>query len=286
MSAAVSERAPALGRIVAEPMGLVGLIIVAVMILTALFATWLTPYSPTQIAIDARLESPTWAHVMGTDQLGRDVFSRVIIGTRIAMEVALFSVTVSIIGGAILGLVAGYGPKRLDGVLLLLFDAVRSFPTIMLGLALVTVLGPGFETIILVVVLTFIPGYARIVRTQTMSLKYTDFVLAERTLGAGMARVLAVHVLPNVVGPLLILASMDIPVVITVESGMSFLGLGVRPPTPSWGTILNDGYAYIRNTPWVIIGGGLPIIIGTIGFTLLGEALRDAFDPKLQGRDG
>ena len=286
MSAAVSERGAVVGRVAADPMGFAGLLIVALMVFTALFATWLAPYPPAQIAIDARLEPPTWAHLMGTDQLGRDVFSRAIVGTRIAMEVALFSVAVSIAGGAVLGLLAGYGPRRLDGVLLLVFDAVRSFPTIMLGLALVTVLGPGFETIILVVVLTFIPGYARIVRTQTMSLKHTDFVLAERTLGAGMARVLAVHVLPNVVGPLLILASMDIPVVITVESGMSFLGLGVRPPTPSWGTILNDGYAYIRNTPWVILGGGLPIIIGTIGFTLLGEALRDAFDPKLQGRDG
>jgi len=286
VSAAVSERGAVVGRVAADPMGFAGLLIVALMVFTALFATWLAPYPPAQIAIDARLEPPTWAHLMGTDQLGRDVFSRAIVGTRIAMEVALFSVAVSIAGGAVLGLLAGYGPRRLDGVLLLVFDAVRSFPTIMLGLALVTVLGPGFETIILVVVLTFIPGYARIVRTQTMSLKHTDFVLAERTLGAGMARVLAVHVLPNVVGPLLILASMDIPVVITVESGMSFLGLGVRPPTPSWGTILNDGYAYIRNTPWVILGGGLPIIIGTIGFTLLGEALRDAFDPKLQGRDG
>jgi peptide/nickel transport system permease protein len=286
VSAAASERGAVAGRIAADPMGLAGFVIVAAMVFTALFATWLAPYAPAQIAIDARLEAPGWAHLLGTDQLGRDVFSRVIVGTRIAMEVALFSVAVSIIGGAVLGLLAGYGPKRLDAALLLLFDAVRSFPTIMLGLALVTVLGPGFETIILVVVLTFIPGYARIVRTQTMALKYTDFVLAERTLGAGMARVLAVHVLPNVIGPLLILASMDIPVVITVESGMSFLGLGVRPPTPSWGTILNDGYAYIRNTPWVIIGGGLPIIIGTIGFTLLGEALRDAFDPKLQGRDG
>jgi len=286
VSAAVSERGAVVGRIAADPMGLAGLLIVALFVFTALFATWLAPYPPAQIAIDARLEPPTWAHLMGTDQLGRDVFSRVIIGTRIAMEVALFSVAVSIVGGAVLGLLAGYGPRRLDGVLLLVFDAVRSFPTIMLGLALVTVLGPGFETIILVVLLTFIPGYARIVRAQTMSLKHTDFVLAERTLGAGMARVLAVHVLPNVIGPLLILASMDIPVVITVESGMSFLGLGVRPPTPSWGTILNDGYAYIRNTPWVILGGGLPIIVGTIGFTLLGEALRDAFDPKLQGRDG
>ena len=163
------------------------------------------------------------------------------------------------------------------------FDAVRSFPTIMLALALVTVLGPGFETVILVVVLTFIPGYARIVRTQTMTLKQTEFIEAERAMGAGMVRVLAVHMLPNLIGPLLILASMDIPVVITVESGLSFLGVGVRPPTPSWGAILNDGYSFIRNTPWVILGGGFPIVIGTIGFTLLGEALRDAFDPKLQG---
>jgi peptide/nickel transport system permease protein len=267
-------------------MGAAGLLIVAAMILTALFAAWLAPYPPAQIAIEYRLQPPTWPHPMGTDQLGRDVFSRVIIGTRIAMEVALFSVAVSIAAGAALGLLAGYGPRRLDAALLLLFDAVRSFPTIMLGLALVTVLGPGFDTIILVVVLTFIPGYARIVRTQTMALKHTEFVLAERTLGAGMLRVLTVHVLPNVIGPLLILASMDIPVVITIESGLSFLGLGVRPPTPSWGTILNDGYAFIRNTPWLILGGGLPIVVGTIGFTLFGEALRDAIDPKLQGRDG
>ena len=133
-----------------------------------------------------------------------------------------------------------------------------------------------------VVVATATPLYGRIVRTQTLSLKENEFILAERAMGAGPVRVLAGHMLPNLIGPLLILASMDIPVVITIESGLSFLGLGVRPPTPSWGSILNDGYGFIRDTPWPVIGGGVPIIITTLGFTFLGEALRDIFDPHLK----
>lgn len=263
-------------------MGLAGLLIVALLLAVALAAPSLAPYPPARIAIGQRLLPPAWEHLMGTDQLGRDVFSRVILGTRLAMEVALFSVAASVVIGAALGLVAGYGPRRLDAALLLLLDAVRSFPTILLGLALVTVLGPGFETVILVVLLTFIPGYARIMRSLTLSMKEAEFVVAERAIGAGMVRILALHVLPNIVGPLLILASMDIPVVIAIESGLSFLGLGVRPPTPSWGSILNDGYAFIRNTPWLILAGGAPIVVTTIGFTLLGEALRDALDPRLR----
>ena len=138
------------------------------------------------------------------------------------------------------------------------------------------------ETVILVVVIISIPNYGRIVRAQTLSLKNNSFILAERAMGASMARILVIHMLPNVLGPMLILASMDIPVVVTIEAGLSFLGLGVRPPTPSWGTILNDGYAFIRNTPWPIIAGGIPLIITTLGFTFLGETLRDTFDPKLR----
>ena len=133
-----------------------------------------------------------------------------------------------------------------------------------------------------IVVATFAPGYGRIVRTQTQALKHAEFILAERSLGAGAVRILTVHVLPNIVGPLFILASMDIPVVITIEAGLSFLGFGVRPPTPSWGTVLNDGYAFIGNTPWIILAGGLPLVLSTLGFTFLGEALRDAIDPRLR----
>ena len=148
-------------------------------------------------------------------------------------------------------------------------------------LAMVTLLGPSLSTIITVIVVASIPVYGRIVRIQTLSLKETEFVLAERALGAGPIRILFSHILPNVIGPLLILASMEIPVVITIEAGLSFLGLGVRPPTPTWGSILQDGYQYIRDTPWLVVSGGLPLILTTLGFTFLGESLRDAFDPKL-----
>ena len=195
---------------------------------------------------------------------------------------SLVSVGLALTVGLVLGMLAGYGPRWLDNLLMLAFDAVRSFPTIMFALAVVTLIGPSLETVILIVVVTSIPVYGRIVRTQTLSLKTNEFVLAERSLGAGPIRVLFHHVLPNVIGPVAILASMEVPVVITIEAGLSFLGLGVRPPTPSWGSILNDGYAFVRETPWLILAGGLPIIVTTLGFTFLGESLRDAFDPRLR----
>ncbi|HEX6016388.1 MAG TPA: ABC transporter permease, partial [Geminicoccaceae bacterium] len=237
---------------------------------------------PNALDIRARLQGPSLAHVLGTDNLGRDVFSRVLFGGRIALTVALTAVGLSLALGLALGLIAGYGPRWLDNLLLVLFDSVRAFPVIMFALAVITVVGPSLATVIAVVVVTSIPAYARVARTQTLALRHTEFILAERSLGAGAPRVLLVHVLPNVIGPLLILASMEVPVVITIEAGLSFLGLGVRPPAPSWGNILNDGYAFIRNTPWLVIAGGLPVVLTTLGFTFLGETLRDVFDPKLR----
>jgi peptide/nickel transport system permease protein len=203
-------------------------------------------------------------------------------GAQIALYVALVATSLSFLGGLVLGMVAGYGPRWLDSLLLLVFDAMRSFPTVMLALALVTLAGPSLSAVILVVVIATLPGYGRVVRAQTMSLKSTEFVLAARAIGTPAWRVLAIHIMPNLIGPLLIIASMDIPVVITIEAGMSFLGLGVRPPTPSWGTILNDGFNFIRESPWPAIAGGLPIIVATLGFTFLGETLRDHFDPRLR----
>ena len=240
------------------------------------------PFEPNKISVRERLEAPSLEHFLGTDQLGRDVFSRVIMGGRVALKVALVSIALALSIGLVLGMVAGFGPRWLDNGMVLIFDTVRSFPTIMFALAVVTLVGPSLETVILVVVATSIPTYGRVVRTQTQALRHNEFILAERSMGAGMGRILGVHMLPNVIGPLLILASMDIPVVITIEAGLSFLGMGVRPPTPSWGSILNDGYSFIRNTPWLIIAGGLPLIITTLGFTFLGESLRDIFDPKLR----
>ena len=271
-----------ISRIRLDPLGLCGLILVALMVLSAVLASWVIPYDPTALDILHRLEPPSMAHLMGTDQLGRDVFSRVIMGGRIALKVALVSISLALSCGLVLGLIAGYGPPWVDRLMILFFDTIRSFPTIIFALAVVTLIGPSMETVILVVIITTIPVYGRIVRAQAQSMKNNEFILAERSMGAGMPRILAVHMLPNIIGPLLIIASMDIPAVVTIEAGLSFLGVGVRPPTPSWGSILNDGYSFIRNTPWLIISGGIPLILTTLGFTFLGESLRDIFDPKLR----
>lgn len=267
-----------------DPMGALGVILVLLIVLAAILADH-TGYAPAKLAMRDRFLDPNLSHLLGTDHLGRDLFTRVLHGARIALFVAFVATGLSFLGGLTLGMIAGYGPRFVDSLLLLIFDSLRSFPTVMLALALVTLTGPSLTAVIIVVVLATLPGYARVVRVQTMSLKTTEFVLSARSLGAPAWRILAVHILPNLIGPLVILVSMDIPVVITIEAGMSFLGLGVRPPTPSWGSILNDGYAFIRESPWPAIAGGVPIIIATLGFTFLGETLRDKLDPRLN-RDG
>ncbi|WP_371813348.1 ABC transporter permease [Ruegeria sp. HKCCA4008] len=292
MSEAVSNPAPGrmaelwrpIRKILREPLGALGLFLVLFIIFGAVFADFLTSWDPTKINPRDRFQGPSAQHLMGTDQLGRDLFARVLHGGRIALFVALVSTAVSLVIGIVLGLIAGYGPRWLDNLMILLFDAMKSFPTVMLALALVTLMGPSLTAVMVVVVLVTVPGYARIIRTQTIALKTSEYVTAAQSMGASSARILRVHILPNVIGPLVILASMDIPVVIGIEAGMSFLGLGVRPPTPSWGSILNDGFTNIRDTAWIAIAGGVPIIITTLGFTFLGETLRDVFDPRLKGR--
>jgi peptide/nickel transport system permease protein len=271
-----------LGHIRQDILALIGIVLVIIIVGSALLAPYIVPHDPNKINVRYRLKGPSAKHLLGIDQLGRDVLSRIIMGSRIALRVALISIAIAGGIGLALGMLAGYGPRWLDSILIVLFDTVRSFPTIMFALAVVTLMGPSLETVILVVIVTSIPVYGRIVRSQTQALKNNDFIMAERAMGAGILRVLGLHMLPNVIGPLLIIASMDIPVVVTIEAGLSFLGLGVRPPTASWGTILNDGYAFIRNTPWLVIAGGAPLILTTLGFTFLGEALRDVFDPKLR----
>jgi peptide/nickel transport system permease protein len=265
-----------------NPLAVLGLALVIVIVLAAIFAHVIAPYDPNKIQVAVRLRGPSASHWLGTDQLGRDVLSRALVGSRVALFVAVSSIGTALAIGALLGLVAGYGPRWLDAIMVLIFDSIRSFPLLMFALAVVTILGPSLQTIICIVIIFQVPAYGRVVRTQTMSLKHAEFILAERALSAGWLRILGVHLLPNVIGPLLILASMDVPAVITVEAGLSFLGLGVRPPTPSWGNILNDGYKFIRSTPWIVIAGGLPLVLATLGFTFVGEGLRDAFDPRLR----
>ena len=265
-----------------NPMGVLGLTLVLLIIISAVFAPLFATHNPFTMDIANRLAGPSFDNFLGTDQLGRDTYTRVLYGGRVALQVAAIGVSVSLVVGLTLGMIAGYGPLWLDNMLLLLFDAIRSFPTIVLALAAVALLGPSLSLVMTIVIITSIPGYARLARTSTLSIKNTEFILAEQSLGASMKRVLAIHIMPNVVGPLLILAAMDVPVVVTIEAGLSFLGLGVQPPTASWGTILNEGYLIIRTTPWIVIAGGIPLILTTLGFTFLGESLRDVFDPRLR----
>ncbi len=231
-----------------------------------------------------RFAAPGAEHWLGTDNLGRDLFTRMLYGARIALVISIGATVASLLVGLLFGVLAGFGPRWLDSILLLLMDAMKSVPTVMLALVLITWTGPSLWAVLLVVVLVNGPTYARIVRTQVLALRNAEFIEAERALGAGFLRVASLHVVPNIIGPPLILAAMDIPIVVGIEAGLSFLGLGVRPPTPSWGTILFDGFSYIRDSIWMVVAGGLPIVITALGFTFLGEALRDTIDPKLAKR--
>ncbi len=277
-----SELGQILTGVARDPLGLMGLVIVGTIVFCAIFAIWIVPYDPVAMNIKDRLQGPSTSHLLGTDQLGRDTFSRVIMGGQVALKVALPAVFGAMAIGLTLGMIAGYGPRWLDNFLMLLFDTIRSFPTVMFALAVVALVGPSLQTVVLVVMATSIPTYGRVARTQTLTLQNSEFILAERSMGASMARILGVHMLPNIIGVLAVLAAMDIPTVIALEAGLSFLGLGVKPPTPSWGALLKDGYSLIRQTPWLVVGGGLPIIVATLGFTFLGESLRDVVDPKLR----
>jgi peptide/nickel transport system permease protein len=272
----------AIKRISSDPLGLLGLCLVTLMVVSALGASIFAPYDPIQLNIMERLQGPSANHLLGTDQLGRDLFSRVLFGGQVALKVAFLSIGSALIVGIILGLIAGYGPVWLDNSIMLLFDTIRSVPTIMLALVTVAFVGASLTTLIFVIAASSIPTYGRIVRTQTLTIKSKDFVKAEMLMGASVLRILSIHLLPNILGPLLILASMDIPSIIALEAGLSFLGMGVKPPTPSWGSILNDGFTLIRNTPWPIIAGSIPLVLATLGFTFLGESLRDLLDPKLR----
>jgi peptide/nickel transport system permease protein len=276
------QRFPALRALLADPITGIALVLVVAFLVTAAFAPWLAPYSPTKIDVLHKLQPPSAEHWFGTDHLGRDLLSRVIYGARTALLIAMVSVAIAGMIGLLLGLIAGYGPRWLDAILVLTFDSLNSLPMIMFALAIITVLGAGTGTLIIVIAATSFPSYARLIRAQTLALKNSDYILAERLLDAGPLRIIFIHLLPNVVGPLIILLSMDIPVVIMIEAGLSFLGLGVRPPTPSWGSILYDGYTSIRSAPFMVIFGGLPLVLATLGFTFLGEGLRDYLDPRMK----
>lgn len=269
-------------KLLRNPMGIIGITLVTLLVLSAIFADVIAPYDPNQINVPDRFLDASGDHLLGTDEMGRDVFSRALYGGRVALKVALLSTFGALALGVVLGVIAGYGPRWLDNGLVLIFDTVRAYPMIIFALAVGPIFGAGIYTVIMIIVVTSVPFYARIVRTAAISMKSSEFIIAEKAIGASSFRIVTVHILPNIMGPLLILASMDIPIVITAEAGLSFLGVGIKPPESSWGLLLDQGYKFMKQSPWLVVAGGIPLILSTLGFTFLGEALRDAFDPKLK----
>jgi peptide/nickel transport system permease protein len=276
-------RLTVLQELARRPAGLFGLAIVSALILILIFAPALAPYGDADQDIAKRLEGPSRVHVLGTDQLGRDLLSRLLFGTRVALGVAFPSVLGALVFGLILGTIAGYLGRRVDNALIVVMDTLQALPAVLLALTLLAVLGPSLRNVIIVIAVAFAPGYARVARALVLAMKQNPFVEAERALGASDLRIVLVHILPNILAPLFILLAMDIPSAITVEAGLSFLGVGVQPPTPSWGVILSDGFDRVRDTPWPVLWAGLALMVATLGFTMLGETLRDIVDPRLAG---
>ncbi len=280
------HRLPILGEILRRPFGAIGFFIVLIILLAALLAPLIAPYYYADQDIASRNQGPSSTHIFGTDHLGRDLFSRIIYGTRIALGTAVPSVGIAMILGVFLGLLSGYIGGQIDNLILVILNSLYAFPAIILALAVLALLGPSLVNVVLVIGVTWSPGYALVVRAQVLSARENIYVEAERSLGASDARILGSHILPNVIAPALLLAAMDLPLVISFEAGLSFLGLGVPPPNPSWGVILSDGFDLIRQSPWPIIWSGLTLCFATFGVTFFGEALRDVLDPKLSERRG
>jgi peptide/nickel transport system permease protein len=271
-----------LGEIWRHPAGRLGAALVAAVLGLALLGPLLSPYDPTHIVIADRFAEPSWAHPLGTDQLGRDLGTRLAFGTRLALGIAAVVLAAALTAGIGFGVTAAFAPKRVERLILGGFDVLASFPSLVLALAIVAALGPGLDRIVLIVAATLAPHFGRVARAQALGFRRSPFIEAERALGARWPRILFRHVLPNMLGPLVVLASMDLPVVVTIEAGLSFLGLGVPPPLASLGTLLNDGYVNIGRSFWPTAGAAGVLVLVTLGFTLFGEALRDAIDPRLQ----
>lgn len=279
----ILNRIPVLGDVLKRPLGALGFAIVLGFGLIVVFAPSIAPHDSETLDIPHMLEGPSSTYILGTDHLGRDILSRLIYGSRIALGTSLSAVSIALSLGLILGLISGYLGGNADNIILVILDSIQAFPAVILALAVLALLGPSLLNVILVIGLTWTPGYARVTRAQVLSVKENVYIEAERSLGASRKRILLIHILPNILAPLVILLAMDLPVVITFEAGLSFLGLGVPPPTPSWGSILSEGFRFIRNSPWPITWAGLTLMLTTLGFTLFGETLRDVLDPRFSG---
>jgi peptide/nickel transport system permease protein len=261
----------------------VGLAMFAAICAMALLAPWIAGTDPLEQDIIAKLRPPSAEHWFGTDEFGRDVYARLVWGARISLSVSISAITLALVVGGTIGLVSGYVGGRFDMLVMQVMDILLSFPALILGLIIVALLGPSQANLIVAIALTALAPFARIARAPTLIVKERQFVEAGRALGFGHARILFVHVLPNIVSEVLVMASLWMATAVRVEASLSFIGLGVRPPTPTWGGMIRDGFENILDAPWLCIYPGLAILALIFSLNMLGDGLRDATDPKLRG---
>jgi peptide/nickel transport system permease protein len=274
-----------LGQFLANRSATLGAVIILILSAMALFAPQIAPHPyAEQSLLDSLLKPLSPDHLLGTDQFGRDVFSRIVWGARVSMQVGLIVTTISMVIGLVIGCLAGYYGGAVDLVLSNLIDLVWGFPLILVALLLVTVMGPGLDGAMIATGLVAWSGFARIVRGEVLALREWGFIVAAEALGARDTRIILRHILPNMLGPVLVMASFTMAAAVIIEASLSFLGLGAQPPQPSWGSMLNDGRAVIHRAYWLAVFPGAAIAILVLGFNLLGDGLRDVLDPRMRRR--
>ncbi len=261
----------------------VGALIVAGIIAAAVFAPLLAPYNPIDQSFRDQLLQPSRAHLFGTDEFGRDIFSRVVYGTRIALMVGVIADGIAALLGIVLGVLSGYFGRRVDAVLMRTVDVLLAFPYLLLAMIVVAILGPSLINAMIAIGIVYTPQFARVVRGAVLQVKEEDFVEAARAVGAGPGRILRRHVLPNILSPIIVMATLTVGFMIVETAGLSFLGLGASPPTPEWGSMLATGRSFMLTAPWIATFPGVAILVTVIGFNLIGDGLRDLLDPRLRG---
>lgn len=264
----------------ARPIPLTGALIVLALIVVAILAPLLAPFDPIEQDLYQRLQPPTWDHPMGTDDFGRDILSRVVYGSRISLRIGLICISIALTAGTALGLVAGYRGGWVDTLIMRFVDIMLAFPSILLAIAIVAVIGPGIDNVMIAVSIVLVPQFARIVRAQVLTLRELAYVEAARALGSSDLRIVLLSILPNCVAPLIVQTSLSLATAILDAAGLSFLGLGAQPPTPEWGAMLNSGRQLLLKAPWVMTFPGLAIFLVALGLNLFGDGLRDALDPR------
>jgi peptide/nickel transport system permease protein len=260
-----------------------GMVVILIFILIAVFAPLIAPYGPNEVDLTNVLSQPSQAHLLGTDSLGRDTLSRVIYGTQISLLIGLVVVVAAFVIGSALGLIAGYYGGWIYNIIMRFIDALMSFPMILLAMMIAALLGNGVRNVIIALSISMMPVYARIICGQVLSVKENDYVLSEHSLGASNLRVMSLHILPNCFPTFIVVITMMLGVVILAEAGLSFLGIGIVPPTPAWGSMVNDGRPYLLTHPILSFAPGLALMLVVFAFNMVGDGLRDALDPRLRG---